>query len=148
MTVLSDTKYTEFLKIFDMENISTKSFCPFVFYNKEGDCFEFYVSQNSYYSERIDDYLTVFLDMETNEIVGFMIKNVKRIVEMASSSKTAWSFIVDDGEVRLNALFVMILSNDRSHENKEILVREYKKVIEIAETNKIDKVSLRDFACV
>jgi hypothetical protein len=137
------------LNIFGLDHVPTGPFVPFAFHNKDGDCFEFYVSPNDYYGERIDDYLTVFLDTKTDEVVGFMVKNIKHIVEKVSASKTAWTFIVNDNEeVQLNGLFTMMLSHEKSPEGNKILVLEYKRIAEIAETNKIDRVPIRDLVGV
>jgi hypothetical protein len=145
MPVLSDIDFEQ--AVFNIADNPVKSFSPFVFYNKAGDCIEFYVSQNDYYAERIDDYLTLFLDMNTDEIVGFMIKNIKQILNKIDTSKLAWSFIVNDDEVQLGVLFTAIfLSGTKTNDIDEVLVREYKKVVKVAENHALDKVSLQEFA--
>jgi hypothetical protein len=143
--MLSDTDFAQ--EIFNIANNLAQPFHPFVFYNKAGDCIEFYVSQNDYYAERIDDYLTLFLDMDTDEIVGFMVKNIKQILNKIDTSKLAWSFIVNDDEVQLGVLFTAIfLSDKKTSDRDEVLVREYKKVVKVAENHALDKVSLQEFA--
>jgi hypothetical protein len=145
MMVLSDTDFVQ--EVFNIANNPVKPFRPFVFYNKAGDCIEFYVSQNDYYAERIDDYLTLFLDMETDEIVGFMVKNIKQILNKIDTSKVAWSFIVNGDEVQLGVLFTAIfLNGKKTTDIDDVLVREYRKVVKVAESHALDKVSLQDFA--
>jgi len=40
-------------------------FEPFAFHNTAGDCIEFFVTQDDYFGQRVDDYLTLYLDMDT-----------------------------------------------------------------------------------
>ncbi|MDR2115984.1 MAG: hypothetical protein LBP87_06355 [Planctomycetaceae bacterium] len=154
MPLSPNCELTDFLKIFDITDFPTTPFSPFVFYNKDGNSLEFYISPNDFYSERVDDYLTMLLDMDSNNIVGFIIKNIKQICEKVSASKSAWEFVVTDGNIKLHTLITAFLVlNEKTHENNtidNILVREYKKIVNIIEEQKIDKVSLRDldFACV
>ncbi|MDR2438022.1 MAG: hypothetical protein LBE12_01455 [Planctomycetaceae bacterium] len=152
MTILQNSELTEFLQIFDITNLSPKPFSPFVFYNKDGDSLEFYISSNDFYSERIDDYLTLLLDMDSDVMAGFIIKNIKQICEKVSASQSAWEFVVNDGNVKLHTLITafLVLNEKTREDNKidKILVREYKKVVNIIEEKKIDKVSLHDLDLV
>jgi hypothetical protein len=62
-----------------------ENFVPFAFHNVEGDCIEFFISNEMYYGERIDDYVTVYRNVETNDITGAVIKNVKRLCRELSA---------------------------------------------------------------
>ena len=53
---------------------------PSVFYNEDGDCIEFLIAHESHYAERVDKLLTVFYGRESGEIVGSLIKGVKRFI--------------------------------------------------------------------
>ena len=142
MTILSDQEFTA--RIFEIAGEPVEHFEPFAFHNTAGDCIEFFVAQEDYFVERIDDYLTLYLDMDTEQIVGFVIKNVKRILERLASHKTATAFVIDDGKLRLRSLFTSLffLSNGQ---DREMIVREYVKVVKIAESCQLDKVEM---ACV
>lgn len=128
-------------RLFEIAGEPTGHFEPFVFHNKAGDCFEFFVTQDDYYAARVDDYLTLYLEMETDEIVGFVIKNVKRIIEKLSSNKMAMEFVIDDGKIQLRSLFTAMFTGP-DEPKREKLVREYRKVVRIAEEMKIDEVEL------
>ena len=45
-------------------------------YNEDGDCLEFLVSNEPYYAERLDGWVTVYRSEKTHHIVGGMIKSV------------------------------------------------------------------------
>jgi len=143
MTVLSHQEFTN--RIFEIAGEPVKHFEPFAFHNTDGDCIEFFVLPDDYFAERIDDYLTLYLDMDTEQIVGFVIKNVKRILDRLSQQRPAMAFVVDDGTVVLRSLFVAMFANSKTcvrQEEQDLVVRHYKKVVEIAETNEIGRVEL------
>lgn len=54
------------------------SFVPVSYYDRDGDCIEFLISNDSYRAERIDDRLTVYFSRETGEIIGSLIKGVRK----------------------------------------------------------------------
>lgn len=80
-------------------------FEPSAYYNEDGDCIEVLLSDESYYSERVDDLLTVYRGQESKEIVGSLIKSVRSFVQ--DFSKTSPGFLIEvvDGDVRLAHLF-------------------------------------------
>ena len=53
-----------------------QEFQPTVTYIRDGDCIEFFARPGSYYAERLDDLVTVYLDRKSGEIVGSVIKGV------------------------------------------------------------------------
>lgn len=144
MTVLSNQEFAN--RIFEIAGAPVEHFEPFAFYNTDGDCIEFFVSQDDYFAERIDDYLTLYLDMDTEQIVGFVVKNVKRILDRLSRQRRMMAFVIDDGRVQLRSLFVSLFAHENTDAEQEVtrdlIVRKYQKVIEIAETNKLDKVDI------
>ena len=144
MTVLSHQEFIN--RIFEIAGEPVEHFEPFAFHNTDGDCIEFFVLPDDYFAERIDDYLTLYLDMDTEQIVGFVIKNVKRILDRLSRQRQAMAFVVDDGIVALRSLFVAMfangLGNASQEEQQDLVIRHYKKVVEIAETNEIGRVEL------
>lgn len=116
-------------------------FEPFVLPNPDGDCVEFFVSPENYFAERVDDYVTVYrcMDDETT-IVGFVIKNISRILENLSRKQQLMKFIVQDDQVQIRVLFTAMLSDD-------MLVRAnssvtYQEVADIAEKNRLDQMNL------
>ena len=50
-------------------------------YNQDGDCLTVKFKNTADYASRVDGILTVFKDIETDEVVGFLIKGIKHLVE-------------------------------------------------------------------
>jgi len=137
MAVMTDQEYAD--AVFALAEKVRGEFTPFAYPNADGDCVEFYVSSKEFYSQRIDEYLTLFLEEETEEIVGFMIKNITKILNKIASHQAICSFVIQDGEVRLEALFTAMFCND---DRRTLYVREYHKVTDLAKTYDIDKVRI------
>jgi hypothetical protein len=116
---------TDIHEFLETLSVSTEPFRPFVFHNIDGDCLEFYVSQNNFYGKYIDNYLSILLDMDTDEIVGFIIDNIKYIANKV---------IAENGEIQLDDLVARIGKNNK----------EYEKIIEIAKSNGLDKISFKN----
>jgi hypothetical protein len=136
MTVMTDKEFAD--TILEMAEQVQEEFEPFVFSNEEGDCIEFFVSPKDFYAKRIDDYLTLYLEEETEEIAGFVIKNITRILDKVSTGMDC-SFVIRDGEMCLEAMFAaMVWSDDRRH----TFVREYRRVANIAKIYNIDRVRI------
>ena len=56
-------------------------FSPEPQYNPDDDCLIVKLRDTADYSSRVDGVLTVFKDIETDEVVGFLIKGIKHLVE-------------------------------------------------------------------
>jgi len=57
-----------------------KPFKPCAFYNKHGDQIECFIKNDEYYAKWLNPSVTVYLSMETDEVVGFVVENVKRLI--------------------------------------------------------------------
>jgi hypothetical protein len=137
MTVMTDKEYED--AILARASQERGEFSPFAFPNEEGDCIEFFVSSKDYYAQRVDDYLTLYLNEETEEVTGFVVKNISQILERVVTHQMAYSFVIQDGGVRLEALFTSMLLN----EGLQIThVREYLKVVDIAQSHQLGKVQI------
>ena len=55
-------------------------FSPGVTYSEVGDCAEFFFEDADCFAERVDCWLTVYRDMATGQVAGFMLKNVKTLL--------------------------------------------------------------------
>jgi hypothetical protein len=134
---MTNTEYTE--AVFELMQQTSGEFVPFVLPNEDGDCVEFFVSPKNYYAKRIDDYLTLYLDEDTEDIAGFVVKNISRILRQVATKQAAYSFVIQDGQIRLEALFAAMFSGD---EQRIHFVREYHRVADIAKQNRLDKVQI------
>ncbi|MDR0328507.1 MAG: hypothetical protein LBI05_09455 [Planctomycetaceae bacterium] len=137
MTVATDEEYAN--EVFEIASQARCEFSPFALPNEDGDCVEFFVSPNDFYAKRIDDYLTLYIEEGTDEVAGFVVKNISRILERVATQQAAYSFVIQDGEVRLEALFTSMFLNDGWQITH---VREYRTVVDIAQSHQLDKVQI------
>jgi hypothetical protein len=75
-------------------------FTPYVDYGKEADALNVYFRPDADYSKRLTDHITLFLSLETYEIVGCRIKGVAGILEDLPNY-----IDIDHGGVKLSILF-------------------------------------------
>ena len=47
---------------------------PTTTYDPDGNCIEFFVKQEPFYAERVNDLVTIYYSQETDEIIGSLIK--------------------------------------------------------------------------
>lgn len=50
---------------------------PTATYSYDGQCIEFFVSHNDFYGEYVNDFLTLYKDRETDEVMGCVISGIK-----------------------------------------------------------------------
>lgn len=80
-------------------------FAAMAHYDADGDCIEFSISRESFYAERIDTLVTVFRSQETNEIVGSLIKGVRKFLRQVLRQSPGFRIEVRDGRIKLTHLF-------------------------------------------
>lgn len=61
----------------------TPKFSDVPWYNVDGDCIFALFKNSNTYDERVDGILTVFRDMESDEVVGCQIKGIKNLLKDA-----------------------------------------------------------------
>jgi len=84
---------------------SAEPFKPTATYDKDGDCIEFLASPEPFYAERIDDLVTVYYSLETNEIIGSLIKGVSRFRKNLDENLPGWVIEIIDGRVQIVHIF-------------------------------------------
>jgi len=77
-------------------------FEPRPFYSPDGDFLTFHFREDDHYAERVDELLTVYLSMDTQELVGCKVKGVRRILDTLGKL----GVLVDDGEIKMSFLFL------------------------------------------
>lgn len=76
---------------------------PVVYHDPDGDCIEVLIETVRYYAERVDDLVTVYYSEENEEIIGCLLKGIKRIFD--SDPKT--QIILHAGRMRLSDFFLI-----------------------------------------
>jgi len=61
-------------------NPPAKKFVPYTFLSKEADALTVYFEGDPDYSKRLNDHVTLFLSLDTHEIVGCRIKGISEII--------------------------------------------------------------------
>ncbi len=73
---------TEFdLDQFLRENPPAKKFVPYSHLNRQSDTLTFYFEGDPDYSQRLTDHVTLFLSLETNEMVGCRVKGISGLID-------------------------------------------------------------------
>lgn len=55
-------------------------FRPFASYDPDGDCIEFFATNESFYGERLGPLVTIYRGQETGEVVGVLVEDIKDIM--------------------------------------------------------------------
>lgn len=74
--MVTESELMRFLK----ENPPAKQFVPYCHMNREADTLTVYFEGDADYSKRLNDHVTLYLSLATNEIVGCRIKGISGIV--------------------------------------------------------------------
>lgn len=83
------------------EKPMAKDFTPYLEFSKEADALNVYFRPDPDYSKRLTDHVTLYLSLESQEIVGCRLKGISGILEDLPNFVS-----VDDGERRLRILLV------------------------------------------
>ncbi len=124
-----------------LEGVSEPETVPQAFYNKDGDCIEFLISNESYYAERVDDLLTVYHSQESDDIVGSLVKGVSTFVRHVLQASPGFAIEIQDGEMCLTHLFTagMWQSGD------DVRVQAYKRLRDSAGEHHVSVHGLPEF---
>lgn len=129
MTSLPSTEFTKkFLEIAG----DPVPFRPHSVYDKDGDCVEFLAKPDPFYGERVDELVTVYRSHANDEIVGALIKGVKRFCQTVLSKFPGFDIEIQDGKVKLACLFrakAWVTPKD----DNQVLRITYRKLIAAAE---------------
>lgn len=128
---MSEEKKKRFMKeILDfVGNVESEPFKPFAYYNKDGDCIEFFLKPDDYYAERIDGLLTVYRSSDNDEIIGSLLKNIKNIF----NKWPGFAVEIHEDKVHLASLFLAGLWSRKPSKDCIVHHRIYRSMIEVAE---------------
>lgn len=107
---------------------------PHADYIPDGDCVEFFISNESYYAERVDDLLTVYYGQESGTVSGAMLKSIHRFVKQFAETSPGFRIDVSDGPVRLSLLFTAGMWR----QGDLVLGRHYRKIRDTAEEHRVE----------
>ena len=106
---------------------------PRAFFNEEGDCIEFLISNERFHAVRLDSLITVYYGYESGKPVGSLIKGVKKFIDKIIKKHPALEILYEDGDISLSHIFCygVMDEKDLSDSNKTRLM-EYKRLNQAA----------------
>ncbi len=113
-----------------------QEFQPTATYIPAGDCIEFVARPGRYHAQRLDDLVTVYLSEENGEIVGSLIKGVRKLCRQLTEKLPGFKINVEDGRVRLEHLFLAHLWSEPLP--SKVIERTYRKLIEVAQETRAE----------
>lgn len=123
---------TRTLVEFALENATDNPSFPQVYYDADGDCLEFIIAGDNYKGERLDELVTVYRSLETNEIVGSLIKGLRaKLRRMVESNIPGFVVEIQDGPVKLSHLFRALIWSSQPRDIKKLVT--YRHLISVAE---------------
>lgn len=109
--MVSETELMHLLK----QNPPAKKFVPYCHMSKDADTLTVYFEGDADYSKRLNDHVTLYLSLETNEIVGCRIKGISGILEDLPNY-----IRVDHGGVELSVIFLAFRGGTKDDVSKAI----------------------------
>ena len=92
-----------------------KRFVAKPYYSEDGDSVTFYFKDGASYARRVDDFLTVYLSMERNELVGCQVKGVARLLKLLGQ----FGLTVEDKSVKLGMFFMACMAQTPAENSKD-----------------------------
>lgn len=115
-----------------------QEFVPGSYYNEEGDCIEIHLSNESYYAERPDGLVTLFIGRESKKVVGAVIKDVRKLVQTIMEAAPGFRVEICDSEgCRVEHILSFMLWSKAPSPYDECIVKKYKYLREAAEESKL-----------
>ncbi len=84
-----------------------------------------------FYAERIDSLVTVYYSETTGDIVGSLIKGVRKFIAEMSKKAPGFRIEIEDGKVRLEHLFNLRMWY--AEEPRKEIILAYRKLRDVAE---------------
>ena len=114
-------------------------------YNDYGDCVVFHSTDKEGYADRVDDLLTLYRSVETDQVTGFQVKGVAAIVKLIGCDGMAVRATTEDGavrEVEISALLVVAACEADQPPDKEQRRRKARAYAEAARIAGAEKVQV------
>jgi hypothetical protein len=87
-----------------IETHKPKQFRAEPFYCAESDSLTFYLKDERYYGERIDDFLTVYRSMSDHGLIGCQVKGLPTALETLGN----FGLTIDDKKIKLSMIFLAL----------------------------------------
>lgn len=98
----------------------------FINHNKKSDNAEFIIRKDKYYTKYIDKLLTIYYSEKTNEMVGVLIKNVSKHLQIADEQNLK-GFTIEINTKNYFIGYVFLLNNQiKDFKHNELINHIYK----------------------
>lgn len=135
MTVTSNS---DFAKRMMLLTRPATQFTPTAVYDPDSDCIEFLYRPDPFYAERVDDLVTVYYSQETGEVVGSLLKGVRKFCKDMLAAMPGFKVEIHDGPVCLRHIFLARLWSSTKQDPDGLVTLTYRKLIEVSEDTHID----------
>jgi hypothetical protein len=83
-----------------------KGFSPQPHYSADGDSLTFYFKDEESYGERVDNFLTVYRSIKTDDLVGCQVKGLAKALKLLGD----FGLVIRDGKVLLGLIFIACMA--------------------------------------
>lgn len=128
MTITSNS---DFAKRMMLLAHPAERFTPTAVYDADGDCVEFLAKPDAFYAERVDDLVTVYYSQETGEVIGSLIKGVKKFCKQMLSRMPGFHIEIQDGRVSLQHFFLARMWSSNL-DREDIVTLTYRKLVDVS----------------
>lgn len=112
-------------------------FRPLANYDARYDSLEFIASDENFYGQDIDEFVTVYFGQETNEVVGVLFKKLRKHLKEFLQTSPGLRTEIHDHRIKVEHLFTAtIWSSIGGSDEARILT--YKKLRELARANDVE----------
>jgi hypothetical protein len=87
-----------------LETKKPRAFKPRPYYGHEEDSLTFYFDKAESYGRRVDELLTLFLSLKTDELVGFQVKGVRKNLKRLGD----FGIAIKHGKIRCGLFFHLL----------------------------------------
>jgi hypothetical protein len=108
--MVSESELMQFLR----ENPPANKFVPYCYLSKQADTLTVYFEGDADYSKRLCDHVTVYISLETDEVVGCRIKGISGLLEDLPNYVQ-----IKHGKVALSVIFLAFWGGARDNEASE-----------------------------
>lgn len=102
-------------------------FAPWAHYGADEDALMFYFGQQPDYARRVNSRVTVYLSLETDELVGCQIKGVHRVLQDIGM----FDVTISHGRIKLKLVFLAMLDSlSENPETREVYLQLSRRAVE------------------
>jgi len=87
-----------------LERKKPRKFQPRPYYGRDEDSLTFYFNNAESYARRVDELLTLFLSLKTEELVGFQVKGVRKNLKRLGG----FGIAIKHGKIRCGLFFHLL----------------------------------------